>query len=246
MEYSGSMAPTPTALGLDPRLEGAGFNAAGALPTQRYDALVPPAWRAERLLPGARSAALLGCGGRAFGEAVARSPCAEPHPIDRFTRRAVEAAVGVLERRGARGRALFYWERRDGEFADFVALGRACGLGEPGRLGVLLHPHYGPWFSIRALILTSAELQQTGPLRDFAPCEGCPAPCEAACPGGAVRAEGFDAGACARTSEARPGCRERCDARRACVVGREHRYPDALERRFRRAALALLSRGERG
>jgi epoxyqueuosine reductase QueG len=83
----------------------------------------------------------------------------------------------------------------------------------------LLHPTYGPWWAIRALLLTEREIAPTPPL-DWSPCDGCPAPCAQACPSDAVvLASGFDLQACFETRAATPACRTRCDARRACVVG---------------------------
>ena len=230
---------TPRALGLDPGLEQAGFNVAGVLARERYDALVPQAWRSPALLPGAGAALVLGCGGRAFGEAFARSPEARAasHPLDRFTARVVREAATAHARTWGATRGLFYWERRGGVFADLVALGRECGLGVPGRLGVLLHPTYGPWMSLRAILLTAARLEPTAPLRDFEPCRGCPAPCARACPGGAVGALAFDTAACLATTRVHAPCREACAARRACVLGPDHAYPPALERRYRAAVV---------
>jgi epoxyqueuosine reductase QueG len=239
---------TPRVLELDPGLQQAGFNAAGVLAAERYDALVPPGWRSTALLPDARSAVALGCGGRAFGEAFLASveAGASTHPVDRFATRMVERAAEALSNGGAETRALFYWERRDGEFADFVALGRACGLGTPGRLGILIHPVYGPWISLRAVLLTTAPLAPTPPLPDFEPCEGCPAPCADACPGDAVGRNSFDVHACARATRTYPTCRERCAARHACVIGRDHAYTPTIERRYRAAVLAHVAGGGGG
>ena len=85
--------------------------------------------------------------------------------------------------RAAAARALFAFERRGGVYADFVELGRLAGLGAPSRLRLLLHPLYGPWMSLRAIVLTRAqwEIGAAGPL-GFDPCRDCPAPCEAAGP----------------------------------------------------------------
>ncbi len=210
-----------------PLLDAAGLNVRGCLSAARYDERVPAAWRAARLCPGARSAVVVGNGGPAHFRAFRAAPEARGRrdPLDRFTRRVVLEAAGAL----AEGSVpLLYAERRGGRFADFVALGEAAGLGAPSRLGLLLHPEYGPWLAIRALVLTPLALPETRPLAGFAPCEGCPAPCAAACPGAAVPASGFDAGACARTRAALPACRARCAARNACVVGPEHAYgPEA-------------------
>jgi hypothetical protein len=223
----------PARLGLDPCLEAAGIDLAGVLAPAAYDAHVPAAWRQGALLPEARAVALLACGGRAFGDALrAAHPgglASARDPVERFTRAAVESAAARLREAGFAARAAFAWERRGGDFADFVALARACGLGEPSRLGLLLHPVYGPWLALRALLLTSKPLAPTPPLADFDPCTGCPAPCADACPGAAVAPGGFDALACAHTRRRLERCAERCDARHACVVGTQHAYAADVE-----------------
>jgi len=204
----------------------AGLNLHGCLPAARYDACVPPAWRTQALAPSTRSALLLAAGGRALFVAFAQAPEARlpTDPLDSYTRRVVE---GVLRHLGTR--AVFAFERRGGGFADFVALGRASGLGAPSRLGLLLHPVYGPWLSLRAVLLTPLAFPETPPLADFDPCSGCAAPCAAACPGDALPVTGFDVASCAATRSLRVPCRERCDARRACVIGPEHAYAAAAE-----------------
>ena len=147
-----------------------------------------------------------------------------------------------MAERGVSARALFYWEQRRSHFADFIALGRACGLGSASRLGILLHPVFGPWFSIRAIVLTRAALARTPPQSARGLCDGCPAPCATACPGGALAHDRFrfDVAACSRTTLALEACRQRCDARRACVIGREHTYRPEVERMFRSAVVQLL------
>jgi hypothetical protein len=123
---SGSRIATPTALGLDPRLEAAGFNTAGVLSASEYDALVPALWRSAALLANAQSVVVLGCGGRAFSEAFMHSSKArattERDPIDRFTARVVHAAIAEMAQRGASAHALFYWDQRQG-----LLLGSAAG-----------------------------------------------------------------------------------------------------------------------
>jgi epoxyqueuosine reductase QueG len=107
-------------------------------------------------------------------------------------------------------------------------------------LGLLLHPVYGPWFSLRAAIVTSAELPPTAPIADFVPCEGCSAPCAAACPGEAVAVDAFDVAACFQATRIHAACISRCAARHACVIGREHAFAPDVERRFRAAVLAYV------
>jgi len=207
-------------------LRSAGLNLPARLTAVDYDALVPPAWSSRALLPDAVSAFVLAAGGRDFFTAFAASAEAAKadDPVDAFTRRVVSAAAEAVD-----GHPLFAFERRGGEFADFVRLGRAAGLGAPSRLGLLLHPIYGPWMSIRAVVLTRLPAPPGPESADFDPCTRCAAPCEAACPGAAPGPAGFDVPGCVATRRVTPGCRERCDARRACVVGPEHRYLDAGE-----------------
>ena len=184
--------------GLTPELQASGFNIAGVLAIDQYDALVPKVWRGGILLPAARSAVLLGCGGADFFRALRDSPeWAEGlDPADRFARRVVEAHRDAWIEHGWSSKSFLYLDRRDDEgksgYADFVGLATACGLGVPSRLGILLHPTYGPWWAIRALLLTERELPPTVAL-DWAPCDGCPAPCAQACPSDAVvLPSGFD------------------------------------------------------
>ena len=116
----------------------------------------------------------------------------------------------------------------------FQRLGRAAGLGAPGPLGLQIHPRFGPWWAYRALIAVAADADIVddiiGGAVDDPPrgdlCVGCPAPCVAACPAGAVRLGGFSIAACHARRLTAPACRLSCDARIRCVVGTEHRYSD--------------------
>lgn len=171
---------------------------------------MPEAWRSAALLPRARSAIIVASGGRALWDAFAGSAefALSPDPLDAYTRRVTEAAAALLP---APARALFAFERRGGAYADFVALGRLAGLGAASRLGLLLHPTYGPWMSLRAIVLASQQAEPGAPL-DFDPCRNCPAPCESAGPDFTAR-------------------------RRACVVGPEHVYGEAALAHHRRHAI---------
>jgi hypothetical protein len=209
-------------------LDAAGLDLRGALSRSTYDALVPPAWRCDALLPGARSVLVVGSGGRALWRAARASGASGGDPIDLHTARALEACVAELTAAGRRALALFAHERRGGAYADFVALGHAAGLGAPSRLGLLVHPVYGPWLSLRALLSSDLAWPESAPLQSFDPCTGCPAPCAEACHGRAVGFAGFDVSRCAATRLRDPRCSLRCDARRACVLGRDHAYlPEA-------------------
>jgi len=222
-----------------PPLDAAGLGLRGVLAREDWDARVPPAFRAERLLPAARAVLVVGSAGRALFETFAHSPEAadgRAHPIDRYTERVLDETARRVAEAGVAARPVLAHEEREGSYADFVALGRACGLGHPSRLGLLLHPVYGPWTSLRGALLLDAALAATPALAGRAPCEGCPAPCEEACPTDAPRPEGFDVERCRAGRRAEPGCRWRCAARRACVVGPQHAYTERAEAHHMEAA----------
>jgi len=205
----------------------AGLGLTGSLPIAAYDALVPTAWRAAALAPGARGALIVGNAGRALWEKFADSPerALSDDPLDRYTRRALEAAARLWDPPAAIG---FYADRREGVYLPLVALARRAGLGSPGRVGVLIHPEFGPWIALRGVLLLPESLPETS-APPFDPCTGCPAPCVTACVGVAVAEEGLDTRRCYDTRLADPRCAGACAARSACVVGPEHAYsPEQL------------------
>lgn len=262
-----SAAPvlTPRGCGLPPaasnELERAGFVVAGVLRARDYDDLVPPAWRSAAWMPDARSALVLGTAGGRFEAGWRSAPSwqTESDPIDRFARGVLERFVRALdatagERAGPSAKAHLYCDRRAGSdgrpvFADFVTLARACGLGVPSRLGLLLHRDFGPWWSVRALALTRLELPATGHASaaavepGFDPCSGCSAPCESACPGAAVGVAGFDVARCASQRLRSETCAVGCAARRACPVGGAHALRREDESVYAAASLAWIRAG---
>jgi hypothetical protein len=229
-------------------LDAAGLDLRGALSRAEYDAQVPAAWRSERLLPEARSALVVGSGGRALWRAAEVSGAlAGGDPLDRHTERALAACVAALRDRGEPARALFAHERRGDAYADFVALAQAAGLGAPSRLGLLVHPVYGPWLSLRAVLLSRLDWPASGRLPGFDPCRGCSAPCAATCHGAAVAAGGFDVARCASARIGDPRCASRCDARHACVLGQAHAYrPEAEVHHMSHATPETLLESLRG
>jgi hypothetical protein len=216
---------------IEATLDAAGFNLRGAISAARYDAVVPPAWRTGVLLPEARAALVVGSGGRALWNALRTAPerAAANDPVDTYTARVLDALAEELAGAGHPSRGLYPLEQRGGVYADFVSLAREAGLGASSRLGMLLHPIYGPWLSIRAVLLTAHEFPPGAPLAGFDPCSDCAAPCAEACPGGAVWPEGISARLCYETQRTEPACALRCNARHACVVGQEHAYDAQAE-----------------
>jgi len=191
----------------------------------------------DDILPGCRSVLLFGSGGGALWESLLvdlrRSPAGltdETHPLDAFVSRQLKAADPnpPPSRR---------WVRAAGDetvFADFRLLSHQAGMGHHSKLGLLLHPEWGPWMGLRAACFTTEHIAPTGPRTDANPCDACPAPCADACHGGVISEAGIDIRGCAafhvRTGESGP-CASRCDARRACPVGASRAYPP-LEQRY--------------
>jgi hypothetical protein len=222
-----------------------GLNLLATAPVSAYDTGVPDDRTLARLMPTARTAVVIGNGGGAFWHAF-RSRWDEPElaratdPLDSFTREVVEAAVARVVPPPVRILYPFHFST---EAISFMRLAECAGLGRPSLLGVLVHPHFGPWIALRAVILVADEVVAPRPADGFDPCPGCrERACIAACPAGAVGDAGWDIPRCAahRGGPADP-CASRCHARFDCVIGREHRYPDeALAYHQSRAQPALV------
>lgn len=199
-----------------PDLRGTPFDVVGVVDGAAFDAL----------LAGCRSVLLVGNGGpamfQAFDEALRREPgrYASPHPLDAWV------AETLTPRLGGPGRRVVWCAATEQVFLDFRRLALAAGLGWSSRLGLVLHPRYGPWWALRAAVLTTERWVPSAPLSGPGPCEGCPAPCQGACVGEAFR----PARDIARCVQAMDGpCRAGCASRRACPVGAAWAYPARAE-----------------
>lgn len=203
------------------------------------------AW--QHVLPGCRSVLVVGSGGTALWEDFLRWADEAPEraaldgPLDARVVDLLEQVPSSPSRRWVRCAA------DDGQDIDFRSLARDAGLGQPSRLGLLLHPTYGPWMALRAACFTQEALPPTGPALGPSPCEGCAAPCSAACPVGAVGPNGWAFAPCVGFQERDATCHGGCLARSACVVGREHAYGPTQHRyhqhpQGRRAVLDAITR----
>jgi hypothetical protein len=186
------------------------------------------------VLPGCRSVLVFASGGpflwEAFLEDLRRNPAylrESEHPLDDFVKRRIAAADP--ENPGSRR-----WIRCAAQpeaFVDFRPLGVRGTIGWRSRLGLVLHPTYGPWIALRAACFTTEALQLDERLPDPGPCAECSAPCITACPGGALASGQMDIQRCSRFHLESSVCAEKCDARRACPQGEAFRY-SALEQQY--------------
>lgn len=223
-----------------------GLNLVGVATAAAHDAAVEPARRLAHRLPGVRSVVVIGNGGGAFWESYRRACRARPalaaraEPLDDYTRDVVEGACAAVVA-AAGGRILYPFGFYD-DAPSFTRLAILAGLGRPSRLGVLVHPEFGPWMALRAAIAVPTELHAPRPADGFDPCPTCPAPCATACPAAAVSPAGWDVARCAATrAAAADPCAPACHARVACVLAEQHRYPaDALAHHQGRARAPLL------
>ena len=130
------------------RLADAGFGLCAPLSVEEYDRLVPAPWRAQAVFAETRGIMVVANAGHSLWPRFRASAEAalEDDPLDRYTARALADACAP----GAH--FALYHERRAGAYLPLVALAERAGLGAPGRVGVLLHPEYGPWLSLRGLV----------------------------------------------------------------------------------------------
>lgn len=98
----------------------------------------------------------------------------EAHPLDHYTERVIDAAFA-----GAR---ICYAHRRIGDtFLPFQRLAVVTGLGALSPSQLVIHPVYGPWFAMRAVIVVDGTPPDRLPIAP--PCR-----CEAACKAAFARA----------------------------------------------------------
>jgi epoxyqueuosine reductase len=213
-----------------------GLHVVRVVTQQALDARALPVRLAD-LLAGASAALVVGDGGPDFFARFSAGFSARPqtapvsqgeegHPLDRYTAQVVPAAVSRVasQQQPGFGFVVRYPFSREPRL-PVQKIGEAAGLPAPGPLGLQVHPHFGPWWAYRALVVLDLALEDEPPVDP--PCAGCPAPCMAACPGRAATTAGLDVGACVAHRLASAGCHSSCAARLACIAGPEHRYPGA-------------------
>lgn len=166
---------------------------------------------------------LVGNAGPAMWDAFSQAAQEEPHPLDAWTRVAVDA---VADRFGARAVYPF-----DGPpYRPFQRWAMRCDDVHESPIGVLIHPRFGPWHAYRAALLLATPVDLPEPMRRSSPCAACDTkPCLRACPVGAFGPDGYDVPACTAHIRSRAGseCMARgCLARHACPIGMEYRYAD--------------------
>jgi hypothetical protein len=207
-----------------------GLNLHGVVDAERYDDLVGKDRRSSTLFPGTKSVWVIGSGGATLWEgflaALHEDPTrlyTQPHPFDAHVRRCVATADPSL---GGSPHRWFHATADADVHLDFRVLAQLAGLGSESRLGLLIHPEFGPWLGLRAACFLTEYVPETGSM-EFDPCPPCDAPCVSACPANALGAGRWDVDICGGFHVTDTDCDSTCHARLACPVGTVHRYPEA-------------------
>jgi hypothetical protein len=185
----------------------------------------------------ARSLVLLASTGKTFFQKFQESDVLEEQdPLDTYTKRQIEALV----QRHLSLSILSLYYPFEKPFLPFQKLAYLMGWPRPGRLGLVVHPVYGPWVAMRAALALSLPLETAGEALPSL-CLSCDAPCERACPVGAVGARGLDILRCGAARLHQQSCRTYCAAREHCVYGQHWRYSDDAIRYHHLAATKYFS-----
>ena len=159
---------------------------------------------------------LLGPAGAGFWEIFAASPeyrDGRNDPLDRWSERVIGGLAAACG-----GEALFPFGGPP--WRPFTGWARASGEAWASPVGLLVHARRGLMVSYRGALALAERLELPPPAAR--PCDGCAAPCLAACPVGALGADGYDVPACHGWLDGMRGrgCLDGgCLVRRACPVG---------------------------
>jgi methylmalonic aciduria homocystinuria type C protein len=139
---------------------------------------------------------------------------ASSNPIDDY----VESTCAKL----AGARCFFPHRQYDGAWLPFQRLAVGAGFGTLSPSNLVVHPTFGPWFALRAIVLTAGT-----PITRVLPAAACD--CTERCPVAFERAQ-----------QAQHSWRAWLAVRDACCVGAEHRYSDDQIEYHATKNLALL------
>ncbi len=181
---------------------------------------------------------LLGWTGGRQWPAFAASPeasDAEPHPLDRWARRLIDAAATSLN-------ALALYPFDGPPHHDFQRWALRAEPVARSPIGLLIHPEWGLWHAYRGALGFRENLALTEVKNGPSPCEVCEdRPCLSSCPVSAFSpTEGYNLVACGQhvgSTEGRQCVTSGCAARRACPIRPEQSYTLA-QSTFHMAAFA--------
>jgi epoxyqueuosine reductase QueG len=218
------------------RAAAAGLNLFGVVDTERFDRCQPAEARCSRVLPGCDTAVVIGSGGGHFWQQLLAvrglppRPTLWRRPLQQFAAAALHPLRAQLEAAGHDVHLAPAMRAR----VNIARLAEAAGFGIVSPVvHVLLHPRFGPWVCVRAVLLLRGRpfgaIADSSVVDSFQPCATCSRPCVSACPAGVH--DGFGNSDFERCAAHRRdgGCESGCHVRRACPVGATERYDPVAE-----------------
>jgi hypothetical protein len=201
---------------------------------------------ARRSIEDSSSILLCGSGGRSHWQHVEKvqlqSTTAEENPIEAGAWKSIEEGLPLLPE------GSFQLPLQEVNQYNLRLLGEAAGFGRISpELLMMIHPIYGPWISIRSMVVVSFQLPVTKSLDDYDPCTHCEKPCLQACPAHAYSQENpWNVTLCGehrlKEKTIENDCADACRSRLACVVGPEHAYSSQEMRHRHRSSLPTLKK----
>lgn len=188
-------------------------------------------------LPSCKRAIVFANGGRYLWDGFVEDIHKHPHhlqeyehPFDEYVHRIIQSAdpFPTQDRRWIRCAA------NEAEFLDFRTLAYKANMGTPSLMGMLIHPEYGLWIGMRAVLLTTIDIPiNTTPM--ISPCSSClEKNCISACPAHAVSSKGWNLQRCAQYHHETTTCADTCTSRLSCPVGAQHQH-SPLQHRYHNA-----------
>lgn len=204
-------------------LEPRGFDLLQPLGVGEYNACVEPALALDDLGSPEHLAVVVG-NTRALWpvwlDALASDPvlAACPNPLDAYTERVLHVAVARI---GA-PTSLRFAHETGARTVAMQRLAHVAGLAFLSETHMSVHPSYGPWIALRAVVTVAIPGPPGSPAPLAQPCGDCARGCRAAFDVARSTLAGPPSEAHARRHwRAWLACRD------ACPVGREHRYSEA-------------------
>lgn len=187
---------------------------------------------------GSKVLCLLGPGGPEMWAEFSTAPESrdgDPHPLDRWSRRVIEALARTFD-----ASALFPFGGPPWQpFQHWAARGEAA---TQSPVGLQVTRQRGLWASYRGALAFTQRFEI--PVSDqSSPCLDCPAPCLTACPVDAFADGQYDVPACIAHTDSLDGeaCRAGCLVRAACPFGARLGLPTA-QREFHMTAFRNANR----
>lgn len=142
-----------------------------------------------------------------------------PDPLDTWIESCLQEVLEPIE---VEHRILWAHEPVSaGNFLPVQAIAEVAGLATVSPSQLAIHPEYGPWLALRAVVAFDLPGPGGPAPEPERPCRDCSAPCVDALD------RALDADESDESAGVRESWRRWVDVRDACPVGREHRYSDA-------------------